>query len=121
MNIAIGLISKSQDIFIYAKVLNFSCKIISTGMNQKIACECIKPHLSTILNTHIIPLLFLTEKDVEDFEADPIEFVRKTKDISENFYSAKGAALELISQATRYKSVKDDAAIPDYLEFFFQY
>lgn len=90
-------------------------------MNQKIACECIKPHLPTILNTHIIPLLFLTEKDVEDFEADPIEFVRKTKDISENFYSAKGAALELISQATRYKSVKDDAAIPDYLEFFFQY
>ena len=121
ISLAIGLISKSQEIFIYAKVLNFSLKIISTGINQSTSAEFIKPHIPTILNTHIIPLLFLTEKDVEDFDGDPIEFVRRTKDISENFYSAKGAALEVITQSTRYKSVKSETAIPDYLEFFFQY
>ena len=62
INLAIDLISKSQELFIYAKVLNYSMKIISTGINQSAAVDFIKPHVSTILNTHVIPFLFLTEK-----------------------------------------------------------
>ena len=66
--------------------------------------------------------MLLNEKDVEDFESDPIEFVRKTRDASDTVYSAKSSILDLITHATRYKSNKEDEnSFPDYLEFFFQY
>lgn len=66
--------------------------------------------------------MLLNEKDVEDFESDPIEFVRKTRDASDTVYSAKSSVLDLITHSTRYKSNKEDEnALPDYLEFFFQY
>lgn len=65
--------------------------------------------------------MLLTEKDVEDFEADPIEFVRKTRDTNPSAYSAKNSVLEMISHVTRYKSTKDETELPDYLELYFQY
>jgi hypothetical protein len=65
--------------------------------------------------------MLLTEKDIEDFEADPIEFVRKTRDTSPTAYSAKNSVLEMISHVTRFKSSKDEKEFPDYLEVYFQY
>ena len=116
------LISKSQEIYIFSKVLNNCIKVVSAGLNQPYSIEFIKPHMETILSTYVIPLMLLTEKDVEDFETDPIEFVRKSNDSTASFYSSKSAVIDFIGPAIRFKSnPKDEQALPDYLEFFFNY
>jgi hypothetical protein len=122
VDLSMTLISQSQDIFIYSKVLNFCLKIISTGFNHACSVHFIKPHVETILSQYAIPLMLLTEKDIEDFESDPIEFVRKSSDSTASFYSAKSTVLDLITQATRYKiNPKDEESMPVYLEYFFKY
>ena len=40
--------------------------------------------------------MLLTEKDVEDFEVDPIEFMRKEKDPNPNIYTARNSILETV-------------------------
>jgi len=122
INLAISLIERTQEYYIDAKVINFSFKILSSGINQMTAIEYLKPHIETCLNTYVIPHILLNEKDIEDFESDPIEFVRKTRDWSDTVYSAKSSVLDFITQATRYRSNKEaDDSLPDYLEFFFEY
>jgi importin-7 len=122
INLAITLIEKSEEFFISARVINFCFKICSTAINHPTSIEYIKPHIENLLNAHMIPSILLTEKDVDDFESDPIEFVRKTRDSSDTVYSAKSSVLDFITHATRYRSNKEDEnSVPDYLEKFFQY
>jgi len=65
--------------------------------------------------------MLMTEKDVEDFEGDPIEFIRKAKDPNPNIYTSRNSILEMIKNVIEFKSNTADGAMPDYLEQFFKY
>lgn len=122
INIAVSLISKTPDLFISPKVISFCFKTVSTGINLLRVAQFVVPHIESLLSSYVIPLILLTEKDIEDFEWDPIEFVRKTRDTSDVMYTAKSSVLDFITHATRYRSNKEDeTAIPDYWEYYFQY
>ena len=80
-----------------------------------------KPLLPDILVSYSIPSMLLSEKDVEDFENDPIEFMRKERDPNPNIYSVRNSILESINHIIKYKSSEEKDALPEFLANFFQY
>lgn len=61
----------------------------------------------------------LTQKDIEDLYDNPIDFIRKMKDITETFYSCKHSALEFVNLACFYQTDKNKE--PDLLNEYFEY
>lgn len=59
-----------------SKALSFAIKFISNATKQQGTMEKLKPFVENILYDTIIPILFITERDVTTFQNDPIEFIR---------------------------------------------
>lgn len=66
--------------------------------------QLIKPHLSFLLFQVIHPLLCLSNDDLQLWEEDPHEFVRKTHDVFEDFYDPVLSASTLLSDLCRKRS-----------------
>lgn len=115
------LISKASEMYIDRQVLSYCFKIMSTCINQSTYRGIVTPLIPGVLTSYCIPLMLMTEKDVEDFEGDPVEFIRKAKDPNPNIYTARNSILEMIRNVIQYKSNPDNGAMPDYLEDFFKY
>jgi hypothetical protein len=49
----------------------------------------IKPVAENILYECIIPIMFVTQKDITQFQTDPIEYIRSQYDFQEATYQAK--------------------------------
>ena len=48
--------------------------------------EYLKPHMENILYNTIVPIMLITEKDLAQFESDPIEFIRNQYDFTETLF-----------------------------------
>jgi len=48
--------------------------------------ELLKPYIKTILTDTLIPILFVTEKDMTLFKNEPIEFIRNLYDFNETLF-----------------------------------
>ena len=48
--------------------------------------EKLKPYVENILTETLVPIMFVTEKDVETFESDPVEFIRNLYDFTETLF-----------------------------------
>lgn len=59
-----------------SKALSFAIKFISNSTKQQGTMEKLKPFVENILYDTIIPILFVTERDVTTFNNDPVEFIR---------------------------------------------
>lgn len=44
----------------------------------------------------MIPFVQLSNKDIEDFYDNPVDFIRKMKDVTETYYSCRHSAVEFI-------------------------
>lgn len=49
----------------------------------------LKPFVETLLYDHIIPIMFITQRDITQFSNDPIEFIRSQYDFQEATFAAK--------------------------------
>jgi hypothetical protein len=58
------------------RTLALSIKFLTMSMKFKQTRELIKPHIEVILFDLSLPLFLTSEKDLETFESDPIEYVR---------------------------------------------
>ena len=57
-----------------------------------------------LIKNYVIELVRLTQKDIEDFYDNPVDFIRKMKDVTETFYSWKYSALDFINLTSFIKS-----------------
>ena len=54
--------------FVGSKALNFAIKFVSYSTKMANTMEVLKPFVENILYETIIPILFVTEKDISSFE-----------------------------------------------------
>lgn len=66
----------------------------------------LKPYVETILFDHIVPLMFITMKDVSQFTNDPIEYIRSQYDFAEATYQAKNQVQDLLCYLVGYSEEK---------------
>ena len=72
--------------------------------------------MDKILYETIIPLMMISERDVNLFQDDPIEYIRKQQDLMETVYMPKNTSATLLQLICGWKS--DEGAFkakPDYL------
>lgn len=53
-------------------------------------------HSEDLIKNYVINLVKISNKDLEDFSDNPMEFIRRMKDVTETFYSSRHSALEFI-------------------------
>lgn len=82
--------------------------------------EKIKPYVEQILYENIIPILFVTSRDLMTFENDPAEFIRKQDDYVETMYDPKNQIQNLLENLCTYSSQKKGKK-PDYLHKFLEF
>lgn len=82
--------------------------------------KVLKPYVENLLFETIIPIMLVQHKDVVLFKDDPIEFIRKQNDFSENFLNPKVTVEDLLMYLCKYKSVKKNRK-PDYLHLFLEF
>jgi len=51
--------------------------------------EKLKPFVENILYDTIVPILFITERDITMFETEPIEYIRCQYDFTETLFQPK--------------------------------
>ena len=77
---------------VHRQCLQFLCSAIELSPTYKL----MKPHLEFILFTVIFPCLCLSETDIQLFNDDPTEFVRKINDPAEDWVDPRTAAINLL-------------------------
>lgn len=65
--------------------------------------EKLKPFIETLLFELIVPIMFITHKDITLYKDDPIEYIRKQNDFSETLFSPKNTVKDLLIYLCQYK------------------
>lgn len=60
--------------------MNFSIKFMSASTKIETTMEKLKPYVENILYDSVVPIMFITEHDVETFQANPVEYIRSQYD-----------------------------------------
>mmetsp|Transcript_29520 Transcript_29520/g.44887 ORF Transcript_29520/g.44887 Transcript_29520/m.44887 type:complete len:666 (+) Transcript_29520:641-2638(+) len=115
--------------FVGSKCLNFNIKFIAKCSQLSNTMEKLKPFVENILYDTIIPIMFITEKDLETFNDDPIEYIRNQYDFTETLFQPKNQVQDLLSYFCKYISVKPKKKkgkktkkpMPDYLQQFLEF
>ena len=48
-----------------------------------------KPYIIDLLFESLIPIMFITEADMENFEINPVEYINKMADFEETMFNSK--------------------------------
>ena len=82
----------------------------------------LKPYVENILYETAIPIMLVTQRDMQLFRDDPIEYIRKQEDFTETLYMPKNTTLDLLQYICMYKSGGENSKEkPDYLFPFLNY
>ena len=112
--------------FVGSKALNFAIKFISSSTKLQNTMEKLKPFVETILYDTVIPILYVTERDITKFQNDPVEYIRNQYDFTETLFQPKNQIQDLLNYLCKYSSTKKKkgqkkAPRPDYLHKFLEY
>lgn len=76
--------------------------------------------MENILFQTVIPIMMVTERDIQLFSEDPIEYIRKQEDFTETLYMPKNTVIDLLQYICMYQS-SGSKSKPDYLYPFLNY
>jgi importin-7 len=79
------------------RVMQLCFVFLQEAVDSSVTYKLIKPHLSFLLFEVVHPVLCLTPKDLQLWNDDPHEFVRKTNDVFEDFLDPVFAAANLLA------------------------
>ena len=77
------ILYKKKDQYIHLKVQFYSMRYIDKALKDPNLVRLLSEHLEFLLFDIYIPSMFLTVKDKEDWEENPIEFIRGEEDLLE--------------------------------------
>jgi len=66
--------------FVGAKALSFAVKYLTSSTKKQNTMEKLKPFIENLLYETLVPILFITEMDVESFHNNPVDFIRSQYD-----------------------------------------
>ena len=102
-------------------------KYISAAANIDYTVEKLNPYIETLLYDTLLPFFYITEKDVERFDNDPVEYILTMFDVTD---SPRAQTLDLLYKLTRSSSIVKRGAEtvkktvdnkPDYLKKFLEF
>lgn len=105
--------------FVGSKCLNFNIKMVSSSVKIPQTMNKLKPYIENIMYETAIPIMMATQRDIQLFNEDPIEYIRKQEDFTETLYMPKNTVIDLLQYITMHKS--DKKGKPDYLFPFLNY
>jgi hypothetical protein len=114
------LLSRKEN-FVGSKCLNQALKFISASTKQSNTMEKLKPFVENILYDTIIPIMFITQKDVSTFQNDPIEYIRNQYDFTETLFQPKNQVQDLLCYLCKYSGSKKKKSKPEYLHKFLNF
>jgi importin-7 len=119
------LMFERKDKFVGSKALSFCIKFTSAATKQENTMDKLKPFVENILYDTVIPIMFITEKDMSTFANDPVEYIRNLYDFTETLFQPKNTVQDLLVYLCRYSSQKKQKkkgkskrGKPDYLHPF---
>ena len=68
---------KRKTHFVGSKALNFVIKLVTSAVKIPSTMAKMLPFMENILYETVIPLMIISNRDIQLFEDDPIEYVRK--------------------------------------------
>jgi len=89
---------KSKQQYTHVKVLFYAMKYIDKALKSPDLRELLKDHIEDLLFDVLVPAMFLTQKDEEDWTENPIEFIRGEEDIQERNNTLKTIATYVLSK-----------------------
>jgi len=87
-----------------SKALNFAIKFISASTRMQNTMEKLKPYVENILYDTVIPIMYITQRDVEQMEDSPIEYIRNLYDFTETLFQPKNQVQDLLCYFMGYSS-----------------
>jgi len=88
----IQVISKKKDEYIPIKVQYFALRYIYRSLSFPELAKLLANSLEPLLFDYLVPAMFLTVEDDEDWRSNPIEFIRKEADVLERSNNIKSVA-----------------------------
>jgi hypothetical protein len=76
----INIIMQRREQFVGDRCLSLSIKFLEMSMSYKSTRTAVKPHIETILFNISLPLFITSQKDMQTFYDDPVEYVRLQND-----------------------------------------
>lgn len=104
--------------FVGSKALSFCIKFITNCTKQDHTMEKLKPFMENIMFDTIIPIMYVTQRDMQNFTDDAVEFIRNQYDFSETLFQPKNVVQDLLCYICKYKSDKKKKTKPEYLQKF---
>jgi importin-8 len=89
--------------FLTDDVFRMCLTYISNSIEMSPTYKAIKPHLNVLICQVLFPTFSLTESEIELFECDPAEFIRKVHDVTEDWLDPRLAAVTVLQFLTRYR------------------
>ncbi|KAK6629508.1 hypothetical protein RUM43_003325 [Polyplax serrata] len=90
-----------RKIYVSPRVLHQTLNYINQGVSHAFSWKFLKPHMFTIIQDVLFPLMSYTDADAELWETNPYEYVRVKFDIFEDFVSPVTAAQTLLGSACK--------------------
>ncbi|KAA8496086.1 Importin beta-like SAD2 [Porphyridium purpureum] len=88
------------------RVANLALNFIEASVAPARTYLVLQPQIGPLLSKIIFPYLCMSAADLELWENDPIEYVRKSTDILEDFYSPRSAACSVLYTLSQLRAQK---------------
>lgn len=105
------ILQKSKEQYVYVKVQFYAMSFINKLINDKELRNHLKDHLEFILFDIVIPGIYLTAKDEEDWEENPVEFIRGEEDLMERPNNLKTVSSHIVQKICDKKFTIDGAHV----------
>ena len=83
------LLFSKKNMHVGSKALNFCIKFTSASTKLENTMEKLKPFVENILYDTVVPILFISHKDLQQYENDPVEYIRAQYDFTETMFQPK--------------------------------
>eukprot|EP00181_Compsopogon_caeruleus_P001285 CAMPEP_0184690216 /NCGR_PEP_ID=MMETSP0312-20130426/31095_1 /TAXON_ID=31354 /ORGANISM="Compsopogon coeruleus, Strain SAG 36.94" /LENGTH=1052 /DNA_ID=CAMNT_0027147671 /DNA_START=124 /DNA_END=3282 /DNA_ORIENTATION=+ len=88
------------------RITNVAINYLEASISTAITWQVLVPHIESFLTKVLFPILCINNEDLKLWSEDPIEYVRKSYDILEDFYSPRAAAGSMIYSLSKLRAKK---------------
>jgi hypothetical protein len=122
IDLAFFVIDISLTMFVSNEIVSYAIRIISKTENIPELFLHTKVHHDDIVFKYALPLLKLSPNEIEEFNENPVSYIRNQFDISDTLNSAKNSGIDLVNFFVTYKEDEEaETEIPKYLDKFLNY
>lgn len=108
LDICLSIIESSLNHYVINELVSFAIRIIAKTEKIDYLFAHIKPHMEDVLFKYCLPLLRLTPTEVEEFNENPVSYIRAQFDVSDTLNSTKNSAIDLMNYFATYKENEEN-------------